>query len=70
MGVFKSTFEDLKQAHCSEPHLPDPETLGWKKIAENKSSTAPDDTRSDSESLSGNHLMLVFHWMCKSPLQL
>jgi len=25
-----------KQAHCSEPHLPDPETLGWKKIADNK----------------------------------
>ena len=24
-----------KQAHCSEPHLPDPETLGW-KIADNK----------------------------------
>ena len=25
-----------KQAHCSEPHLPDPETLGWKMIAANK----------------------------------
>ena len=25
-----------KQAHCLEPHLPDPETLGWKKIADNK----------------------------------
>jgi len=25
-----------KQAHCTEPHLPDPETLGWKKIADNK----------------------------------
>ena len=25
-----------KQAHYSEPHLPDPETLGWKKIADNK----------------------------------
>ena len=25
-----------KQAHCSEPHLPDPETLRWEKIADNK----------------------------------
>ena len=25
-----------KQAHCSEPHLPDPETLGWKKFADSK----------------------------------
>lgn len=25
-----------KQAHCSELQLPDPETLGWKKIADNK----------------------------------
>lgn len=25
-----------KQALCSESHLPNPETLGWKKIAENK----------------------------------
>ena len=25
-----------KKAHCSESHLPDPETLGWKKITDNK----------------------------------
>ena len=25
-----------KQAHRSEPHPPDPKTLGWKKIADNK----------------------------------
>ena len=25
-----------KKAHCSELHLPDPETLGWKKIDKNK----------------------------------
>jgi len=28
-----------KQAHCPEHHLPDPETLGWKKIADNKLQT-------------------------------
>ena len=25
-----------KQAHCSEPHLPDPERLGLKKVTDNK----------------------------------
>lgn len=25
-----------KEAHCSEPHLPYPERLGWKKVADNK----------------------------------
>ena len=25
-----------KQAHCTEPHLPDSETLGWKKITDSK----------------------------------
>ena len=59
-----------KQGRCSKPHLPDPETLRWEKIADNK--LQPLLVTQDPiplKSLPGNHLMLMLYWMFKSPLQ-
>ena len=38
LHVRRAHYQTLvwKQAHCSEPNLPDPQTLGWKRIADNK----------------------------------
>lgn len=38
LHVRRAHYQTLvwKQAHCSQPNLPDPQTLGWKKIADNK----------------------------------
>ena len=40
------------------------ETLGWKKIADHRTATVPDHTRSDSENLLRNHFLLMFHRLC------
>ena len=38
LHVMRTHYQTLvwKQAHCSEPHLPDPERMGWNKGTDNK----------------------------------